>query len=175
LTKLVDAPASEGTERPAARADLVCATLLVVFGAAVVVGAWSMDRLQNQGATLYSYPGLVPGLLGAAIALMGAMLGVRAVAQGAFSPGASLWPGWHARLIAAAAFMLVYALGLVARMPFWLATWLFVSGFVAAFEWNERGARGARRRGVVLALVYGGGTALIVTLAFERLFLVRLP
>ena len=94
LTKLVEVPAPEAAKRPSARADLFCAALLVVFGAAVVVGAWNMDRLQNQGATLYSYPGLVPGLLGAAIALMGAMLGGRAVAQGAFSPSAPLWPPW---------------------------------------------------------------------------------
>lgn len=162
-------------ERPSASADLASALGWVLLGAAIAIGAWNMDRLQSQGATLYSYPGLVPGLLGAAIALMGAMLGVRAVAQGAFSPAAPLWPGWHPRLVAATAFMLVYALGLVARMPFWLATWLFVSGFVAAFEWNGRGARGERLRGIALALLYGGGTALSVTLAFERLFLVRLP
>lgn len=175
MSGIVEAPAPQAAERPSARADLITAAVWIAFGAAVVVGAWSMDRLHNQGATLYSYPGLVPGLLGAAVGLMGVILGARAVAQGAFLPGAPFWPGWNPRLTASAAFMLVYALGLVARMPFWLATWLFVSGFVAAFEWRERGARGARLRGMALAMVYGGGTALIVTLAFERLFLVRLP
>jgi hypothetical protein len=169
--------AARDAERPSARADLVAAALWIAFGAAVVALAWRMDRLESQGATLYSMPGLVPGLLGAMIALLGALLAVRSVRQGALAAGrGSLRPGWNWPLLASLAAMLTYALALVGRgVPFWLATWLFVAVFVAGFEWRMRGERGERLRGIALALVYGGGTALVVSYVFEQLFLVRLP
>lgn len=159
-------------ERPSARADLVSGAGWLVLGAAIVTGAWRMDRLESQGATLYSYPGLVPGILGAAIALMGVMLIVRSVIGG-LEKRTSI--GWNPRLTWAAALMLGYGLVLVGRVPFWLATWIFVSLFVAGFEWRARGTAGERRRGIAMALLYGAATALIVSFAFERLFLVRLP
>jgi hypothetical protein len=164
-------------ERPSARADLVSAAVWVAFGGAVAVGGWNMDRLENQGATIFSMPGLVPGLLGAVLAFMGLLLAARALAHGALSPGGGgLWRGWNPQLLAALALMLAYALALVGRgVPFWLATLLFVAGFIAVFEWELRGERGQRLRGIAMALVYGAGTSAVVSLAFERVFLVRLP
>lgn len=67
----------------------------------------------------------------------------------------------------------LYAGVLVGRLPFWMASALFVFAFTAAFEWSV-GPVGRLRRLVeaaVLGLAIGG----IVTLVFERIFLVRLP
>jgi putative tricarboxylic transport membrane protein len=79
------------------------------------------------------------------------------------------------RLGATLALTLVYAVVLVGRMPFWLATFLFVFAFIATFEWS-RGrtlARHARRLGT--AALEAGLVAAAVTYVFERIFLVRLP
>lgn len=157
------------------RADLLSGLAWVAFGAAVIAAAWAMDRFEAQGATLYSMPGLVPGLLGGMLVLLGALLCARALREGALAAGGALWPGWNARLLAAMAAMLLYALGMVGRMPFWLATFLFVAAFIALFEWHERGERGERVRGLLVALVCGGATSGIVTAVFEQVFLVRLP
>jgi hypothetical protein len=162
--------------RPSPRADLLSGLGWMAFGAAVIALAWRMDRFESQGATLYSMPGLVPGMLGGVVALLGAGLCARSLARGAAAPGhPRLWPGWNARLLAALAFMLAYALLLVGRLPFWLATFVFVAGMIAFFEWQERGARGERVRGLVVAALCGAFTAGIVAVAFEQVFLVRLP
>jgi hypothetical protein len=176
VSGVIETAAPEGGHRPSARADFLSGLGWIAFGAAVIAGAWAMERFESQGATLYSMPGLVPGLLGGMLALLGALLCIRAAAHGALKPAQRpLWPGWNRALLLAIGFMLAYALGLVGRLPFWLATFLFVAGSIAFFEWAERGARGERVRGLVVALLCGAFTAAIVAVTFEQVFLVRLP
>jgi hypothetical protein len=50
-----------------------------------------------------------------------------------------------------------------------------VSLFVLIFEYPQRKERGQVVRGAVMALVYGAGTSAVVSMVFERVFLVRLP
>lgn len=176
MSGLIETAAPEGGDRPSARADFLSGLAWIAFGAAILAGAWAMDRFESQGATLYSMPGLVPGLLGGMLALLGGALCTRAMLQGALKrTQRPLWPGWNRGLLLALAFMLAYALGLVGRLPFWLATFLFVAGSIAFFEWAERGARGERVRGLVVALLCGAFTAGVVAVTFEQVFLVRLP
>ena len=158
------------------RADLLGALFWFALGTAIAVGAWRMDRLEAQGASLYTAPGLVPGLLGAAIAFLGILLAARSAARGAFAPRTRERFAFHGRLALSGALMLAYAAGLVGHgVPFWLATWLFVSGYIAIFEWKMRAERGQRLRGIALALLYGGSTALVVSYVFQEIFYVRLP
>lgn len=151
------------------RADLWFGLLLALFGGAVVVESWQMPRLQDLGVHPMSAPGLTPGLLGVVLAGLGLALLVRSLAVGG-PVAATAERGWG-RLAATLTLCLVYAAGLVGRLPFWLATFLFVSGFVALFSWP---GRSPVRVGLV-ALILGAGVAVSVTLLFERVFLVRLP
>ena len=162
-------------ERPSPRADLWSAVFWIVLGGAIVVASWRMDRLPHLNAPVYTVPGLVPGLLGAVIALFGVLLGVRAARQGAGGvPGGFDADGWR-RVGLVLALCLGYAVGLVGNAPFWLGTFLFVSLFVLIFEYPQRKERGQVVRGAVMALVYGACTSAVVSLVFERVFLVRLP
>jgi putative tricarboxylic transport membrane protein len=72
---------------------------------------------------------------------------------------------------------LAYAAGLVGHggIPFWLATFIYVSLFILLFDWRTRSDRGETRKGIVMALVYGAGTAFLVSYVFQEVFLVRLP
>lgn len=170
------------------RADLVAAVLWMVFGAAITVGAWTMDRLEHRHINPYEIPGLVPGVLGAVILLLGLALAVRAVARGAMGGARTAGAGPAAvgpegaaearrRMAQVLAATLVYALVLVGHgVPFWLATFVFVAGFIWHFDGERQrelgrgpGARGWR------ALVFGAATSATVTLVFEQIFLVRLP
>lgn len=170
--------APEGGVSP--RADLVSALVWIVVGLAIAIGAWRMDRLENLHINKYEIPGLVPGLLGTAIVLLGGLLALRALRQGALRPaGAPAAGHGGARLYMAAVFaaMLLYSLVLVGHgLPFWLATLLFVSGFIFVFD-RERQAALGRGTGwqLLLALVYGAGTSAVVSLVFEHVFYVRLP
>ncbi len=149
----------------------------IVAGAAVVYGAWTMDRLENMHINPYTAPGLVPGVLGLGLIVLGAFLMLRAVRAGGLqnSEGAhsTLAAG---RLAAAVILCLGYAAGLVGRgLPFWLSTFVFVTATIMVFQWPERRARGTIARGAVLAAVCGAGTAAAVTIVFQEIFLVRLP
>ncbi len=132
------------------------------MGAAIVYASWTMDRLERHGAALYTAPGLVPGLLG--LVILG--LGVTMAARGR-PPQSHDSHGWSNTPLVLG-LCLAYAAGLVGRVPFWLATFVFVSAFIAIFEYPVR-------RRMALAPVYGAATALAVTWLFESVFLVRLP
>jgi putative tricarboxylic transport membrane protein len=141
-----------------------------------------MDRLELRRVHPLSAPGLTPGLLGIALAVASVMLISQALRKRPFRT-ASLAPtrtgeadrGATQRLLLCGALCLVYALGLVGSLPFWLATAVFVSAFIVLFEW-EAGAP-AHRRMIALAWATGLGLAAggAISYVFRDLFFVRLP
>lgn len=164
------------------RADFVAALAWIAFGLAIVGGSLAMDRLERFGATAYTAPGLVPGLLGGTIALLGVLLLVRSLRQGAAATLRSGWaPTAEGRAMARRAAIstglaLVYTLVLVGRgMPFWLVTAGFVFLFMLVFYVPECRAKGQTMRGILIAAAVAVATSATVTLAFEKIFLVRMP
>jgi hypothetical protein len=160
------------------RADFWSAAVWIVLGLAIAVISLQMDRLERFQASIYTAPGLVPGLLGLSIALMGGILMLRAVRAGALQGRAPvrLVLRDHWRLIFSLGLSLVYALVIVASaMPFWLLTAIYVSAFVIVFQYAERRVAGQVPRGVAVAVVYGLLAGWAIQYVFEELFLVRLP
>ena len=165
------------------RIDLYSALAWIVFGGAISVGAWRMDRLEHLHINKYEIPGLVPGLLGFAILVLGVVLAMRAISRGALTAqtatAATTAPRESQTRYMALVFALTlfYALGLVGTgLPFWLGTFAFVAAFIFIFDrarQTELGRSTAKQ--IVLALVYGAATSAVVSLAFEKIFLVRLP
>ena len=161
------------------RADLYAALAFIAFGGAIAVGSWRMDRLAHLNINQYEIPGLVPGLLGAAILALGLALAVRAVAAGALvaqplrAPEESRWRSMALMF----GLTFVYGLGLVGTgVPFWFATLAFVTVFIFLFDRERQTALGRSAvKQVLLALVYGLATSAMVALTFEKIFLVRLP
>lgn len=170
-------------ERVSPQADFIAAWIWVAFGLAVMIGAWRMDRLDSRGATLYTAPGLVPGVLGAVLLVFGLLLALRAARAGGWRLGVLRWRASQAARAAALrvgvflALGLGYAAGLVGRggVPFWLATFVFVTSFLLLFDWTRRRAAGQTAKGIFFAVAVGGSTALVVSYAFQEVFLVRLP
>jgi len=163
------------------KADFVTGLVLIALGIATVVESLRMPRFEHLDIEPYTVPGLVPGALGAVILLLGAILFLRAARAGGWrlrAGGATrTWaadPGSR-RLALSLALCLGYAGLLVGRLPFWLATFTFVFGFVVLFEWPLAAARGERIRRLLIALVYALAVAAAVTLVFQEIFLVRLP
>jgi putative tricarboxylic transport membrane protein len=168
-----------------ARADLATGVVLFALSVAVIYGAWTMDRLEIRPIHPSSVPGLTPGLLGLALAVCSILLIAKAVRasqaavadRAARGGGEALPPdaGANIRTLGAAALCLVYALGLVGRMPYWLATAVFVTLFIIVFEWDRGGAPARRAVRIGWALALGIATGLAVSYVFSDLFLVRLP
>ncbi|MEO8752674.1 MAG: tripartite tricarboxylate transporter TctB family protein [Casimicrobiaceae bacterium] len=168
----------------APRTDLRTAFFWIALGAAIVFGSWRMDRLEQQGAELYTAPGLWPGVIGLLLALLGGILAWRSVRRARAASWNAVEPE-DATLVPASRFALAtamffgYALLLVGRgLPFWLGTALFVTAFVFVFRRADRLAgdgSGTDRGDAILAVICGVATAIIVSLIFEQLFFVRLP
>jgi hypothetical protein len=168
--------------RTMVKADFVTGLIFMALGLAVAVESLRMPRFEQLNVNPYTVPGLVPGILGAIILVLGAVLFLRAARQGGWrlagrAPDAKPFladPGTR-RLLLSVALCLLYATGLVGRLPFWLATFVFVAAFVVLFEWPLAADRSDRLRRVLLAIVLGAVISAATSFVFQEIFLVRLP
>lgn len=162
-----------------ARADFITALALVALGLAVAYFSWTMDRLEVRRIHPATIPGLVPLILGLALTLCGGLLAIRSWRLLTPGSGAALLRvlvSWtYLRVFVILALALVFTLGLMGRLPFWLAAGLFIFAFIVLFETVMADEPKPLVRTVIWALsiaILGGGGVYYV---FERIFLVRLP
>jgi hypothetical protein len=175
-----------GVHAPSARtmvkADFITGLVFVAFGAAVVVESLRMPRFEELDINPYTVPGLVPGILGAIILVLGAVLVLRAARAGGWrimeraSDATPLLadPGTR-RLLLSVILCVGYAGGLIGRLPFWLATFVFVAAFVVLFEWPLAVDRSDRLRCVLFAMALAALISAATSIVFQEIFLVRLP
>jgi putative tricarboxylic transport membrane protein len=163
------------------KADFVTGLVLIALGIATVVESLRMPRFAELNVEPYTAPGLVPGVLGLVILVLGGALFVRAARAGGWrlldrTGDGSWWPDPGARNLALAFVLcLAYAGGLVSRVPFWLATFLFVAAFVAAFESPLARTHAERLWRLAFAAIFAALISAAVTVVFRDIFLVRLP
>jgi hypothetical protein len=161
-------------------ADLVTALVFVALGLATFWASWTMPRLENRGIHPLTAPGLLPGALAVALTACGLLLAAKAWRGPDLRRGLvgllALAAGREAvRVGAALALVLVYTLGLVGRLPFGVASALFVFGFIVTFELVLPSGPTALRRTLAWAAVVAVVASTAVVLVFEHAFLVRLP
>jgi hypothetical protein len=161
------------------RADLITALVLIALGLAVTYFSWTMDRLEVRRIHPSTMPGLVPLFLGVALTLCGALLALRSWRRDIAGAGAALlrvlvsWPTM--RVLVTLGLALAYTLLLIGRMPFWLASSLFVVTFIILFETVLADRPGSLPRTLVWAVVVALGAGLGIHYVFGQIFLVRLP
>jgi hypothetical protein len=169
-------------ERAAPRSDLKDALGWMAFGIAVLVGSITMDRLEHQHINPVTVPGLLPGLLGIAMILLGAVMGVRSLGRGALRqpvppPGPDAREE-HRRVWITVALCIGYGVVLVGHgLPFWLASTIYVTISILVYRRISRDPveRRLGLRAWLQALVIGVLASCVTWLVFEELFLVRLP
>ncbi len=162
------------------RADFVTSVLLIALGLGALIESWRMPRLEHLAINPYTVPGIVPGLLSAIILVLGTVLLVRSLRCGGwrmdFGAARDLLRDETARRLGLGLVLTFgYAVGLVGRVPYWLATVLFVFFFICLFEWT--GALAPARRVKAVGMVLGQAlvVATVVSAVFQYVFLVRLP
>jgi hypothetical protein len=165
-------------EKPSPFADLLTGTVWLAVATGIVVMAWRMDRLERLAATIYSAPGLVPGMLGVAIGLMSIVLIGRSLHAGAAAsariPRRKFSDHW--RLIVSVVVGLSFSIVLVGHgLPFWLAAAIYTAAMVFIFQFSERRRDCQLVRGMIIAVTYGVIAGLAIHYLFQDLFLVRLP
>jgi hypothetical protein len=171
-------PAADNAATP--RSDFLAALCWMVFGAAVSIGAWKMDRLENQDVPPYAVPGLLPFFLGLAIVFFAALMLARAGRQGALAGNAAraggMSPPERRRFAIVLSLCLTFAVGLVGHgLPFWLAAAIFVAVTTCVLQYPQRRAERQLLRGIFLAVVTGLCAGVGVTVVFQDIFLVHLP
>ncbi len=160
------------------RIDLVAGLGFLALGLAVAFESWRMPRLEHLNVNPYTIPGLVPGLLGIVLASLGLALAMRSWRRlaGSGEPVQSTFDREGlARLALTLVLTVGFAAGLVSRVPFAIAVFVFVTSFIWLFERNAGSSNGTWPKQLVVAVIIGGVVAAAVTLVFERVFLVRLP
>jgi Tripartite tricarboxylate transporter TctB family len=173
------APASATTppeteDLAALRSDFVSALGWMGLGIAILIGSVMMDRLEKQGINPYTIPGLLPGLLGIAMTILGALLAARSwrprLLASADQPSADR--AEQKRIVLVIGLCLAFGVGLVGHgLPFWLAATIFVTIAILCLQYQQQ----LTVRRVVTTAAIGLGAGIAITIVFQEIFLVRLP
>lgn len=170
-------------ERRMHKADFVTSVVLIAFSITVIVLSIRMPRLEHREINPYTIPGLVPGFLGVIIGTLSVALFIRSTIHGGFRLGAgegSSIGTWiksdEARRIGITVILsAVYALGMIGRLNYIVATLIYVFVFILLFEWKRGEPIGAHRRVLILAAIEAVPATLVIAAVFRYLFLVDLP
>src|SRR5229473_1291468 len=163
------------------RSDFLSALGWMALGIAILIGSVTMDRLETQGINPYTIPGLLPGLLGIAMTILGALLAARSWRPHLFASASSAAPanrGEQKRLLLVLGLCLAFGVGLVGHgLPFWLAAAIFVTVAIVSLQYRERQSSGEplSLRRFITAATIGLGAGIAITVVFQEIFLVRLP
>lgn len=173
-------PEADGNGAHMVRADLLTGLVLLGLGVAVIWMSWEMPRLEMRRIHPATVPGLVPGLLGIALAICGTILVARSVrvagdGAGWRRFGAAFMSIAAARVAVTMVLALGYALVLVGWLPFWAASAVFVFVFILVFERVFAASPHPLWRTVLTAGLQAVIVGVTVSVVFETGFLVRLP
>ena len=163
------------------REELLSAAFWALFGGAVLVASWRMDRLDDRGINPLSAPGLTPGLIGALMLVLAAVLAWQALrrhdAAPAHTDDAPVESAHALRrtLLAGVLCVLFAGVSLGHGLPFAAEAAAFVFVFTSVFSWPTWRAEQRIVRGLVQTLIVAVLAALAISWLFESVFLVRLP
>ena len=173
-------------DRSWATPDRIGGLVWFVFGAAVFYGSWTMDRLETQNINPVTAPGIVPGLIGLGIMAFALVLLVRRSGSMVGDHGGHLIevhaeeapdhpPNWR-RLGLSWVLCIGFAGLLLGRgLPFWLLAGTFVFLHILLLDDPDRVAERPLARRVAFAAAVAVCTSAVVTVVFQKIFLVRLP
>ena len=154
----------------------------MAFGITVMIISIKMPRFEEFDANPYSVPGIVPGFLGAVVAFLGLILFVRSLIRKGYQLGlnGTTLKGWFReegtkRLVLTLSFCLVYALILIGRLPYPVATVLFIFAFIFVFEYKKGVPLKNQMKMIFFALLLALLSGLSIWAVFRYLFLVNLP
>jgi putative tricarboxylic transport membrane protein len=171
---------SAAEDLAALRSDFLSGFGWMALGIAILIGSVMMDRLEKQGINPYTIPGLLPGLLGIAMTILGALLAARSWRPRLLASAgrAAVNRAEQMRILLVLGLCLAFGVVLVGHgLPFWLAAAIFVTAAILSLQYQARKSTGqqltVRQFAAIAAIGLGAGIA--ITIVFQEIFLVRLP
>lgn len=162
--------------------DFITSIVLIAFSISVVVMSYTMPRLEHRNIDPFSAPGVVPGMIGMILLGLSLILFVRASIRGGYllfsrSDGTSepTHKGGAQRVLLTLMLSLIYAVGLLGRIDYTLATCSYIFAFIVLFEYRSDLGPAARKKMFGVALLEAVIAAVLISLIFRNLFLVDLP
>lgn len=142
----------------------------------MLVGGYTMDRLEIRQIHPASIPGLVPMGLGVALAFCALLLILSARRELPNVVETQVEKGSYKNLLVTIFLSVSYAAGLVGNIPFVVATAIYIFLFSAYFLWPDNAKdKFARIRIIMLCTVFSLVFAIGISVLFRYGFLVRLP
>ena len=164
------------------KADFVTSIVLLLFGTAILIMSIYMPRFEGLGVNPYSVPGIVPGLLGVILLILSLILFIRSIIRKGYQFGLSIeiikqyFTDESTRnFLLALILSLVYGAFLLTRIPYSLATGLYILIFILIFEYRPKDNISSQKKTIFYSLVEAISVSAGVTLVFRYLFLVDLP
>jgi putative tricarboxylic transport membrane protein len=169
-------------DRNMPKADCVTAIILIGFGVWIVVHAIHMPRFQEFGANPFSVPGIVPGILGSIITVLSLLVFIRSIRKRGYRLGITgavvkntIQKPSFIRMMATCLICVIYGLGMVGYINYYLATFLYVLMFLVLFQLDRLKPIFVQHKMLIGALTQSILVAAAVGAVFRYLFLVDLP
>ena len=169
-------------QKTMAKADFVTSIGLSSFGLAILIMSIQMPRYEGLGVNPYSVPGIAPGLLGLVLLILGLVLLIRSIMRKGYQLGLTIdiikqyFTDESTRnFLFALILSLVYGVLWLTRIPYSLATGLYILCFILIFEYRPKENISSQKKTILYSLVEAISVSAVVTLVFRYLFLVDLP
>lgn len=164
------------------KADFVVSILLMAFGIWIVIHSLQMPRFTELKANPFSAPGIVPAVLGTIIFVLSLAVFVRSLRHKGYRLGINretlkvlLRDTSIQRMLLTTVICVIYGLAMIGQMNYYLATFVFVLGFLVLFQYGLSEGTADRRKILIGSLLQAALTAAVVGAVFRYLFLVDLP
>ncbi|HUV08382.1 MAG TPA: tripartite tricarboxylate transporter TctB family protein [Spirochaetia bacterium] len=164
------------------KADFLASIFLTLLGIFILIVSLNMPRFEGTNINPYSVPGIAPAFFGVVIVFMGLVLLIRSIRQGGHRLGltgekvaAFFKEEASRRIFVTLVISLIYGLVFLGRIPFVVATALYVLTFMIIFEYRFKESFISQWKRALIALILAVLVSGSVTAVFQYLFLVNLP
>ena len=164
------------------KADFLTSVGLIAFGIFVIISSSNMPKYEDRNVNPFSVPGVVPAMLGVIFTLLGLVLLIRSIYRKGYrinlSPaviGAWFRDETTQRFLLTLSLSVIYALIILGRVHYMIATGIYMFTFVVLFEYKRGTRLFAQKRTILMALLLAAITSGSVYWVFRYLFLVNLP
>ncbi len=162
--------------------DFITSIVLVAFSISVVVMSYTMPRLEHRNIDPFSAPGVVPGMIGMILLALSLILFVRSGRRGGYllftagdGKNEPTHRGGAKRVFLTLILSFFYAVGLLGRIDYTIATMGYIFAFIVIFEYRSDLGPAAQKKMLGVALLEAVIAAVSISLIFRKLFLVDLP